>query len=61
MVTRIRKFIPDVSIGNYVVLLTPDVDRGPTGPPNIICRIVDIIWDTQVYLNHNLLETVLTN
>ena len=47
MVTRSRMFIPDVSIGDYVVLPTPDVDRDPTDSPNIICRIVDIIWDTQ--------------
>jgi hypothetical protein len=49
MTTRCAAFLPDVSVGDYVYLPVKDVDRGPTDPPNIVCRIVDIDWDKSLY------------
>ena len=34
--------MPEVNIGDFVVLPIPDVDKGLTEAPNLICRIVDI-------------------
>jgi len=41
METRSKKFMPEVEIGDFVILPVPDVDRGPSDPPNLACRIVD--------------------
>jgi len=29
--------------------LVPDVDRGPSDPPNLACRIVDICYETKMH------------
>ncbi len=41
MITRSKKNAEEVFIGDWISLPTEAVDRGPTDPKNIICRIVD--------------------
>ena len=45
MLMRSQKVLAEVSIGDYVTLPIPDVDRSVSSAPNLICRIVDIICD----------------
>jgi len=49
METRSKKFMPEVEIGDFVILPVPDVDRGPSDPPNLACRIVDINYETRMH------------
>ncbi|CAF1048266.1 unnamed protein product, partial [Brachionus calyciflorus] len=49
MRTRSKRYIPEVSIGDFVALPIPDVDRGLTEAPNLICRIVDIDYAKSLY------------
>ncbi len=41
--------MPEVEIGDFVILPVPDVDRGPSDPPNLACRIVDICYETKMH------------
>ncbi len=41
MITRSKKNAEEVVIGDCISLPTEAVNRGPTGPKNIICREVD--------------------
>ena len=41
MINRSKKNAEEVVIGDCISLPTEAVNRGPTGPKNIICRIVD--------------------
>ena len=47
MLMRSQKVLAEVSIGHYVTLPIPDVDRSFRS--NFICRIVDIIWNKGLY------------
>lgn len=49
MKTRSKRYIPEVSIGDYVALPIPDVDKGLSEAPNLICRIVDIDYSKSLY------------
>ncbi|RNA35075.1 KRAB-A domain-containing 2-like [Brachionus plicatilis] len=49
MKTRSKTYIPEVSIGDYVALPIPDVDKGLSEAPNLICRIVDIDYSKSLY------------
>ncbi|RNA33820.1 KRAB-A domain-containing 2-like [Brachionus plicatilis] len=49
MKTRSKRYIPEVSIGDYVALPIPDVDKGLSEAPNLICRIVDIDYSESLY------------
>ncbi|RNA10648.1 KRAB-A domain-containing 2-like [Brachionus plicatilis] len=49
MKTRSKRYIPEVSIGDYVALPIPDVDKGLREAPNLICRIVDIDYSKSFY------------
>ena len=49
MRTRSKRYVPEVSIGDYVALPIPDVDRGLSEARNLICRIVDIDYDKSLY------------
>ena len=49
MKLRSMKYIPQVNIGYYVVLPIPDVDRGLTEAPYLICRILDIDYEKSLY------------
>ncbi|CAF1120116.1 unnamed protein product [Brachionus calyciflorus] len=42
MRTRCKRYLPDVSVGDYAGLPIPDVERGLSEAPNLVCRIVDI-------------------
>ena len=42
MLTRSKKYLAPVEIGDFVTLPIPDVDKSVTSAPNLICRIVDI-------------------
>ena len=48
MTTRSRKVLSEVQIGDYVTLPIPDVDRSVASAPNLICRIVDIDFTTNL-------------
>ncbi|RNA32086.1 KRAB-A domain-containing 2-like [Brachionus plicatilis] len=41
--------IPEAYIGDIVVLPIPEVDKGLTEAPNLVCRIVDIDFDKSLY------------
>ncbi|RNA38810.1 KRAB-A domain-containing 2-like [Brachionus plicatilis] len=47
--TRSKRYVPEVSTGDYVALPIPDVDRGLCEARNLICRIVDIDYDKSLY------------
>ncbi|CAF1109465.1 unnamed protein product [Brachionus calyciflorus] len=47
--TRSKRYVPDVSVGDYVALPIPDVDRGLSEAPNLVCRIVDIDHEKSLY------------
>ena len=49
MRTRSKKYLPEVSIGDYVTLAVPDVDRGITDSPSLLCRVVDIDYKHSLY------------
>ena len=49
MATRSKKFLPEVIVGDFVILPVPEVDRGPSDPPNLICRVVDIDYTTMMH------------
>jgi hypothetical protein len=49
MLKTSKKYLPPVSIGDYVTLPIPDVDRGLCEAPNLICRVVDIDYATNLY------------
>ena len=49
METRSRKFKPQLNIGDFVILPIPDVDRGFSDPPNLVCRILDINFKTNLH------------
>jgi hypothetical protein len=49
MLTRSRKYLGEVEIGDYVTLPIPDVDRSVSSAPNLICRIVDIIYEKNLH------------
>ncbi len=49
MQTRSNKFMSVFQIGDYVTLPIPDVYRGLTDPPNLICRIVDIDYNRSLH------------
>ncbi|CAF0900363.1 unnamed protein product [Brachionus calyciflorus] len=40
MRTRSKKYLPDVNIGDFVLLPIPDVDKGLTESPNLICPVI---------------------
>ena len=45
MLERSKKFLPDVAIGDLVLLRVPDVDRRPTDASNLLCMIKTIKHD----------------
>ena len=49
MRTRSKKYLPEVNIGDFVILPIPDVDKGLTESPNLICRVVDIDFTHSLY------------
>jgi hypothetical protein len=49
MRTRSKKYLPEVNIGDFVLLPIPDVDKGLTESPNLICRVVDIDYTHSLY------------
>ena len=49
MLTRSRKYLCPVEIGDYVTLPIPVVDRSASSAPNIICRIVDVDYDKNIH------------
>jgi hypothetical protein len=49
MKTRSKKYIPEVNIGDFVILPILDVDKGLTEAPNLIYRIVNIDNDKSLY------------
>ncbi|CAF1013044.1 unnamed protein product [Brachionus calyciflorus] len=49
MRTRSKKYLPEANIGDYVLLPIPDVDKGLTEAPNLICRIIDIEYERSLY------------
>ncbi len=49
MQLRSKKFMPEVMVGDFVILPVPDVDRGPSDPPNLVCRVVDINYSTMMH------------
>jgi hypothetical protein len=49
MRTRSKKYLPEVNIGDFVLLPIPDVDKGLTESQNLICRVVDIDYTPSLY------------
>jgi hypothetical protein len=49
MQTRSKRYLPEVNIGDFVTLPIPEVDKGLTEAPNIICRIIDIDYQYSLY------------
>ena len=49
MLTRSKKYLREVFIGDYVTLPVPDVDRGLTDPQSLICWIVEIDYTRLLY------------
>jgi hypothetical protein len=49
MKTRSKKYLPEVNIGDFVILPIPDVDKGLTEAPNLICRVVDFDEKVNLY------------
>ncbi|RNA03959.1 hypothetical protein BpHYR1_038582 [Brachionus plicatilis] len=48
--TRDRKtIIRSINIDDFVALPIPDVDKGPTEAPNLICRIIDVDYKFSLY------------
>ena len=35
--------------GDYVTLKIPDVDKSLSSASNLICRVIDICWETSLY------------
>ena len=49
MVLRSEKYFPPCKVNDIVCLPIPEVDRGPTEPSNILCKVLSIN-------DHNLYE-----
>ena len=49
MLTRSKKYLGPVEIGDFVNLPIPEVDRSLSSAPNLICRIVDIDYNHNVH------------
>ena len=49
MLTRSKKVLCPVNIGDYVILPIPEVDRSVSSSPNIICRVVDYDNETDLF------------
>lgn len=49
MLKRSSKYIGEVEIGDYVILPIPNPDKGLTEPHNLICRVIDIDYVTDLY------------
>ncbi|RNA05144.1 KRAB-A domain-containing 2-like [Brachionus plicatilis] len=47
--TRSKKYLPEVNIDDFVALPIPDVDKGLTEAPNLICRIIDVDYKFSLY------------
>ena len=45
MLGKSKKFLPEVAVGDLVLLRVPDVDRGPTDAANLLCMIKTIKHD----------------
>ena len=46
---RSARYLPEAEIGDFVALPIPDVDKGLTESPNLICRIIDIDYSYSLY------------
>ncbi|CAF1029595.1 unnamed protein product, partial [Brachionus calyciflorus] len=55
MKTRSKRYLPDVSIGDFSALPISDVDKGLTESPNFFCRVIDIDYSKSLYESGTLL------
>ena len=49
MLERSKKYLHPIEHGDYVTLKIPDVDKSLSSASNLICRVIDICWETSLY------------
>ncbi|CAF0762947.1 unnamed protein product [Brachionus calyciflorus] len=46
---RSKKYLPEVNIGDFVLVPIPEEDQGLTEAPHLVCRVVDVDYINNLY------------